>query len=221
MAEAEPPRRFRALLLDYGGVMTTSMGRAFATFALEAGVDPERFRDVVEEAYGGADENGVVPRLERGEIGVDEFERWLAERLSPGAARPVEAEGLRGRIFAGLEADPAMSGAVARARAAGIRTGLLSNSWGDSGYERSAFGDLFDAVVISAEVGLRKPDPAIFLLAAERVGVPPEECVFVDDLLPNAEAARAVGMEGIVHRSAEFTIPRLEGLFGVPLAEPG
>ena len=221
MAEAEPPRTFRALLLDYGGVMTTSMGRAFAAFALGAGVDPERFRDVVEEAYGGTDENGVVPRLERGEIGVAEFEGWLSERLSPGAAQPIVAEGLRGRIFAGLEADPAMTAAVVRARAAGIRTGLLSNSWGDSGYERSTFGDLFDAVVISAEVGLRKPDPGIFLLAAERVGAPPGECVFVDDLLHNAEGARAVGMEGIVHRSAEFTIPRLEGLFGVPLSAPG
>ena len=114
-----------------------------------------------------------------------------------------------------------MSAAVGRARAAGIRTALLSNSWGDSGYERSTFGELFDAVVISSEVGLRKPDPAIFLLAAERVGVPPTECVFVDDLLPNAEAAKAVGMEGIVHRSAEFTVPRLEALFGVPLSPPG
>jgi putative hydrolase of the HAD superfamily len=221
MTAAEPPGGFRALLVDYGGVMTTSMGRAFAAFALVAGVDPERFRDVVEEAYGGSDENGVVPRLERGEIGVGEFERWLADRLSPGAPAPIEAAGLRGRIFAGLEEDPVMTAAVAAARAAGIRTGLLSNSWGDSGYERSAFGELFDAVVISAEVGLRKPDPAIFLLAAERVGVEPASCVFVDDLLPNAEAARAVGMEGIVHRSAEFTIPRLEGLFGVLLGSTG
>ena len=201
--------------------MTSSMGRAFAAFALDAGVDPERFRDVVEEAYGGADEEGVVPRLERGEIETAEFEQWLAGRLSPGATKPVNPEGLRARIFAGLEADPAMADAVTRARAAGIRTGLLSNSWGDSGYERSAFRELFDAVVISAEVGLRKPDPAIFLLAAERIGVPPEECVFVDDLLHNAEGARAVGMEGIVHRSAEFTVPRLEALFGVSLTSGG
>ena len=93
MAEADPPRRFRGLLLDYGGVMTTSMGRAFAAFALEAGVDPERFRDVIEEAYGGSDANGMVPRLERGEIETAEFEHWLAQRLSPGASAPVEAVG--------------------------------------------------------------------------------------------------------------------------------
>jgi putative hydrolase of the HAD superfamily len=223
MAEAEPAdgRRFRGLLLDYGGVMTTSMGRAFAAFALEAGVDPERFKAVIEEAYGGGDPGGMVAGVERGSVEPEEFERWLAARLSPGAAAPIEPEGLRTRLFGGLEADPEMAAATAMARAAGIRTGLLSNSWGDSGYERSRFGELFDAVVISAEVGLRKPDPEIFLLAAERIGVPPAECVFVDDLLHNAEGARAVGMEGIVHRSAEFTIPRLEALFGVPLRATG
>src|SRR4029453_11128052 len=111
----------------------------------------------------------------------------------------VAAEGLRQRIFAGMAPDPEMTGAVAAARAAGIRTGLVSNSWGQSGYERDRFGDLFDAVVLSAEGGLGKPDPEIYLLAAERIGVPAAECVFVDDLLHNADGARAVGMQGIVH----------------------
>jgi epoxide hydrolase-like predicted phosphatase len=214
-------RRFRGLLLDYGGVMTTSMAVAFAAFATEAGIDPARFKAVIEEAYGGGDPHGMVAGLERGTTSLAEFERWLAERLSPGAARPVEAAGLRERLFAGMAPDPAMSAAVERARAHGIRTALVSNSWGDAGYERDRFGELFDAVVISAEVGLRKPDREIFLLAADRIDVPPEECVFVDDLLPNAEGARAIGMEAVVHRSAEFTIPRLEGLFGVRLDPAG
>jgi putative hydrolase of the HAD superfamily len=213
--------RFRGLLLDYGGVMTTSMSRAFAAFAVEAGVDPERFKAVIEEAYGVGGGTGMVAGVERGTVALPEFERWLAERLSPGAPRPIEAEGLRGRLFGGMEPDPAMAEAVAAARAAGIRTGLVSNSWGDSGYERGRFGELFDAVVISAEVGLRKPDPDIYLLAAGRIGVPPAACVFVDDLLHNADGARAVGMEGIVHRSAEFTIPRLESLFRVSLRPAG
>jgi putative hydrolase of the HAD superfamily len=215
-------RRFRGLLVDYGGVMTSPMGRAFAVFALEAGVDPERFKSVVEDAYGGGDPDGMVARVEKGLVPAEEFEAWLAARLSPGAPRPVEAEGLKARLFGGLVPDPAMVEAVARARRAGVRTGLVSNSWGESGYERERFGDLFDAVVISAEVGLRKPDPAIYLLAAERIGVPARECVFVDDLLHNADGARAVGMEGIVHRSAEFTVPRLEALLGVRLTDaPG
>jgi putative hydrolase of the HAD superfamily len=220
-ADGDTGRRFRGLLLDYGGVMTTSMARAFAAFAMDAGVDPARFKAVIDEAYGGGDPHGMVAGLERGTTSLAEFERWLADRLSPGAVRPIEAEGLRERLFAALAPDPAMSAAVARARAHGIRTALVSNSWGDGGYERERFGELFDAVVISAEVGLRKPDREIFLLTADRIDVPPEECVFVDDLLHNADGARAVGMEAVVHRSAEFTVPRLEGLFGVPLDAGG
>ncbi len=199
--------------------MTSSMGRAFAAFAVESGVDPERFKAVIEEAYGpgGGDPDGMVARIETGRMPVVEFERWLAERLSEGRLEPLDPAGFKDRLFAGMVADETMVRAVARARAAGIRTGLVSNSWGNAGYERSRFGELFDAVVISAEVGLRKPEPDIYLLAAERIGLAARECVFVDDLLHNADGARAVGMEALVHRSAEFTIPRLETLLGVAL----
>lgn len=114
-----------------------------------------------------------------------------------------------------------MAEAVARARAAGVRTGLISNSWGGAAYRRERFEELFDAVVISEEVGMRKPHPSIYRLAASRIGVEPVACVFVDDLLPNVEGARAVGMEGIVHRSADFTIPKLEALLEVPLSGDG
>jgi putative hydrolase of the HAD superfamily len=108
--------------------------------------------------------------------------------------------------------------AVRRARDSGIRTALVSNSWGSGAYERERFPDLYDEVVISGEVGARKPEPRIYLQTAERLRVQPPECVFVDDLLQNVEGAKAVGMDGIVHRSAEFTIPKLEALFGLSLA---
>ncbi len=198
--------------------MTSSMGRAFAEFCQEAEVDPELFKTVIAEAYGGADPDGMVALVERGLMPIGEFEVLLAERLSTGrAAGPLDPSSLRDRLFAGMEADPAMVEAAARARAAGIMTALVSNSWGTGAYERERFPELFDAVVVSGEVGLRKPEPEIFLEAATRVGVEPIECVFVDDLLHNVEGARAVGMEAFVHRSAEFTVPKLEGMFGVPL----
>jgi putative hydrolase of the HAD superfamily len=208
----------RALVLDYGGVMTSSMGRAFAQFCLEHGVDPARFKALVSDAYGGDARDGMMARLERGEIELDEFERWLASELSQGAARTLHAAGLKELIFRGMEADERMVDVVRRVRSHGVRTALLSNSWGSTGYERERFPDLFDAVVISAEVGLRKPEPEIYLFAAERLGVQPPECVFVDDLAQNVDGARAVGMEGIVHRNADFTVPKLEELFGVSLA---
>jgi epoxide hydrolase-like predicted phosphatase len=77
---------------------------------------------------------------------------------------------------------------------------------------------MFDAVVISGEVGLNKPEPEIFRLGAERLGVPPEECVFVDDLRENCEGAEAVGMTAILHRGADGTLPELERLFGAELS---
>ena len=101
---------------------------------------------------------------------------------------------------------------VRAARAAGVRTGLLSNSWGLD-YERDDWDALFDAVVISGEVGLRKPDPAIYALAARQLDLPPEQIVFVDDLRPNVRAAAAAGMVGVQHVDLETTVSELEILF--------
>jgi putative hydrolase of the HAD superfamily len=121
------------------------------------------------------------------------------------------------RMFGGVGPDEAMQAVLRRARAAGIRTGLISNSMGDTVYDRSTFAELFDGVVISGEVGLHKPQPEIFLLGAERAGVEPAECVFVDDLRENCEGAEAVGMTAILHRGADRTVPELERLLGVEL----
>jgi epoxide hydrolase-like predicted phosphatase len=204
------------LLVDYGGVMTSSVTASFAKFCIREGVDPEQFKAVVAEAYGADGRGGVMARVERGEIEADEFEGWLATTLSVGLEKPLDPQGIRDRMNEGIEPDERMAGAVLRLRSGGVRTGLVSNSWGGP-YERERFDELFDAVVISGEAGTRKPEPEIYLLAAETLGVGPNECVFVDDLLQNVEGARLVGMEAFVHRSAEFTIPKLEGLFGVSL----
>jgi putative hydrolase of the HAD superfamily len=201
--------------------MTTSMGRAFADFCVKHGVDGERFKAVIQEAYGGGTDS-VMARLERGEISLDEFEVWIAGHLSEGLETPLDPKGIRNRMNEGLQPDERMIDAVQRARAHGIRTALISNSWGPmpEAVKRQRFPELFDAVVISGDVGMRKPDPEIYLHTARAIGVPPHQCVFVDDLSQNVEGARAVGMEGIVHRSAEFTIPKLEELLGVTLSEP-
>jgi epoxide hydrolase-like predicted phosphatase len=112
-----------------------------------------------------------------------------------------------------------MVAVVLAARARGIRTALLSNSWGLD-YDRTGWAELFDAVVISGEVGLRKPEPAIYRLAAERLGVAPEGCVFVDDLAPNVRGAAAVGMVGVHYVDHVRAVGELEELFGVPLMAP-
>lgn len=124
-------------------------------------------------------------------------------------------------MFGHVRPDDTMVEAVRRARAQGIRTGLISNSMGAGRYDRSTFPELFDGVVISGDEGMHKPQPEIFRLGAERVGLPPEECVFVDDLRENCEGAERVGMTAVLHRGPERTLPELERLLGVRLAEGG
>jgi epoxide hydrolase-like predicted phosphatase len=124
-------------------------------------------------------------------------------------------EGLIGRLFGGLGPDAGMQDAVAALRRGGVRTGLLSNSWGAAGYDRSRFDELFDVLVISGEEGVRKPEPAIYALAAERMGLPPEALVFVDDIPGNLKPARAIGMATVHHVDAAQTIDALEELLGV------
>src|SRR4029453_9737802 len=110
-----------------------------------------------------------------------------------------------------------MVDAVREIRASDLMTGLVSNSWSTAHYDRKLLEELFDAVVISAEVGLHKPQPEIYLLAAERLEVEPAECIFVDDLRENCEGAEAVGVVALPHRRADETLARLRELTGLSL----
>ena len=98
----------------------------------------------------------------------------------------------------------------------GVKTCLLSNSWSNS-YPRHEWDGLFDDIVISGEVGMRKPEERIFRHALDRLGLPGEECVFIDDIEANIQAAGALGIIGIHHRDADTTIAELESVLGLPL----
>jgi epoxide hydrolase-like predicted phosphatase len=198
-----------ALVVDFGGVLTTSIWPAFAAFCEGEGLAP----DTVRELFRGDSEAIALLRgLETGGLADGDFERRFGELLGV-----ADHEGLITRMFAGLEPEPTMLGAVAAARAAGVRTGLISNSWGLGIYDRLDSTELFDVAVISGEVGLHKPQPEIYLLACERLGVEPTSAVFVDDLRENCAGAEAVGMTAVLHRSAAETIAELERLLGVDL----
>jgi epoxide hydrolase-like predicted phosphatase len=220
-------RPYRALLVDYGGVLTTSMSASFAEFCLATGVSPERLRLVLAHAYrGGPTEAGdregldaLVPAVETGRIPVEEFNDKLAVVLSEGLEQPIEGADLAARLFGGAGPDERMIEAVRAARTKGIKTAMVSNTWGirDSS---PWYDEVFDAVVLSGREGVRKPDPEIFRLAAHRVEASPASCVFVDDLAANVEGAREVGMTALIHRHADITIPKLEELFGISLSSP-
>jgi putative hydrolase of the HAD superfamily len=203
--------RLTGLLLDFGGVLTTSVFASFREFCEAEGLDPDAVKRLFREDPRALRE---LRRLEVGEIGEEEFAKRFAPLLGVD-----EAEGLVERLFAGMRPDQAMVEAVRAARVAGLRTGLVSNSWGRGRYDRETFPALFDGVVISGEVGLHKPQPEIFRLAADRVGLPPERCVFVDDLKENCEGAEAIGMKAILHRGSARTLPQLQELLGVPVTD--
>ncbi|MGH2676360.1 MAG: HAD family hydrolase [Actinomycetota bacterium] len=207
----------RGLVVDFGGVLTTSLDHAFRAFCEREDVDSEALSATLREAYGAADADSFVARFETGRLERGEFERLLAAALSEGLGRPLEPSDLVARMLADLRLDPAMAAAVRNARLAGIRTALLSNSWGSESYPDDLLDELFDEVVISGHVGLRKPDPQVFLLACRRIALTPRACVFVDDWRPNVEAAEAVGMRGVLHEETPRTIAELERVLEVRL----
>ena len=124
-------------------------------------------------------------------------------------------DGLIDRLFAGAGARRGDGRRRARAaRRAACATGLVSNSWGTRRYPRELLAELFDGIVISGEEGFRKPDPRMYELGAQRIGVAPAECVFVDDLAFNLDPARELGMAVVHHTSAATTLAELERLVG-------
>jgi epoxide hydrolase-like predicted phosphatase len=199
----------RGLLVDFGGVLTSDLFASFSAFCAAEGIAPDAVR---ERFRSDATARELLVALEEGRIDEADFEPRLAALLEV-----READGLIERLMAGARPDEEMIGAVRATRAAGIRTGLVSNSWGTGRYDRALLADLFDGVVLSGEVGVRKPAAEIYALGAERIGVPPAECVFVDDLPFNLPPAAELGMATVHHRSAIATISELERLLGVSL----
>lgn len=206
----------QGLLLDYGGVLTTPVGDSFLAWERDNGFGPGEVMRLIRRAYDDAD-GGVIGRLERGEISTREFETAL-RRIFAEEGRPTPAGSIVDAMFARMAPSGQMWAVAEYARAAGIRVGLLSNSWGTAIYPRERLAACFDAQVISGEVGLRKPDPAIYELAADRLGVPPERCAFVDDLDRNVQVAEELGMFGVVHAGdTPSTVARLREFLAVEL----
>ncbi len=203
----------QALVVDYGGVLTGDLGAAMGAWLERDDIDPAAFRALMREWLTPGAAANPVHELELGTLPGPDFEHRLAARLTTRDGRPIDPQGLLGRMFAAFGDEPDMYAVLLEARARGAKTALLSNSWGNT-YPREQFAALFDVVVISGERGMRKPDPEIYLLTAEELGVEPAACVFVDDLPPNVQAAVDVGMVGIRHSDAATTVTEIRTLFG-------
>jgi|SRR5688572_22941183 len=198
------------LICDFGGVLTTPLQEGFLAYQEESGVSLEELGKAMGRA---AEEHGEHPLfvLERGEISEREFRERIERHLEDG----FDLARLRALYFERLEPNRPMIDFVRDVRERGVRAALLTNNvreWEPLWRSKlPEIDELFDVVVDSAFVGLRKPDPAIFeLTLAELGGVPPERCVFVDDLDVNCDAAGELGMAAVRFEDAGQAIPAIE-----------
>ncbi|MFZ1154697.1 MAG: HAD family phosphatase [Solirubrobacteraceae bacterium] len=198
----------KGLLIDWGGVLTTNLFTSFHEYCVREEIDPA---ELGKRFSADPEFRELLIALEKGTLDEVDFELRFAELLG------VAPDGLVDGLFAGVQPDVAMVEAVRLAHKAGIRTALVSNSWGVHRYPHDVLAEIFDGLVISGEEGTRKPARRMYELGAERAGVAAELCVFVDDLPFNLTPAEELGMATVHHTSAETTIPELEALFGIAL----
>ena len=215
MNETAPDRAtgFQALIVDFGGVLTTPMQEAMERFSAELGIELQDLVRVALAAYSGS-EDRLVTDFETGRISEEEFGAAFAARLESVSGRAVDPLGLIERIFQ-LDIEEDMLELVARARGAGFQTGLCSNSWGTRLYPRARLDPIFDVMVISGEVGLRKPEIEIYELVCEKLGVDPSDCIFVDDHPGHLVPASELGMTTVLHRSVGQTVAEVSELLGL------
>ena len=200
---------YRGLILDFGGVVTTDLYAEMSAFCVREGLGPDAVVRVLRDTAEGRE---AIKAVEAGTISQRDYEITIGRLLG------VDDRGLLMRALAGIRPRPEMLELIQRARSAAIRVGLLSNSWGDGEYDPYDGYDLdamFDAVVISGETRMRKPDPAIYLLTADKLGVPPQECVFADDTAANLPAASALGMATVYFTDANAAITEISRLLGI------
>lgn len=204
-------------LVDYGGVLTTSIHLSFDAFCKAEGLDQSAFRTALGKAF--SDASSPTARIEIGALDPLAFDAELARFISDGVGAPINAERLVARLFAEVRREPIMVEAVRRIREAGVTTVLLSNSWGGAAYEPEVIETLFDHRVVSGEIGLRKPDAAIYEHALQLASLEAANCVFIDDLPLNCQGAETVGIAAIHHIDPIDTLPELERRFGVDLSD--
>ncbi len=206
--------RIEAVISDFGGVLTTPLFHAFAHVQEEQGIPLESLGKAMWAATQARGENPLFA-FERGELTEPEFLAIVGEALSEEVGRPVAMEGFADRYWAQLSPNEEMLAYLRSLRERGLRLALLTNNvreWEPRWRPVWEIDALFELVVDSGFVGIRKPDPEIYELTLSRLGLPGEACVFVDDLDVNCEAARASGMHPVVFRDADQAIAEIEAL---------
>ena len=203
---------YRAVLFDLGGVVVGSPLHAIAAYEEELGIPAGSVNRVVI----GTGPAGAWSRLERGELTLEPFyEAFDRECATAGCA--LSARTLMERVAGATAPRPAMLEAIRRIRAQGLIAGAITNNWVAEEGSAGSLRHLFDLVVESAVEGMRKPDPRIFNIACERLGIQPSDAIFLDDIGSNLKTARSLGMTTIKVVEPDAALADLEGLLGFPL----
>lgn len=201
-----------ALLVDFGGVLTSPVLDAFAGLSEQCDLprgaalglltdDEQARRALVAHEEGRLDDAG--------------FEEALGAAVVRAGGR-LPDRGLLAVLDDHMALDTEMIELVREVRAAGVPVALVSNSLGSGCYDRVDLDELFDVAVISGQVGVRKPSRRIYALACERLGVEPTDCVLVDDLEHNLAGAARLGVLGVHHRDAAGTARQVRRRLGLP-----
>lgn len=202
----------RAVLFDIGGVVVGSPLHAIAAYEKELGIE----LGLVNRVVMSTGPSGAWSRLERGELALEDFYP-LFDADCAAAGPSFSAREMMLRVDAITLPRAEMIDAIRRLRGHGVAVGAITNNWIAEEAGTRALAPEFDVFIESAVVGIRKPDPRIYRIACERLGVEPSEAVFLDDIGANLKAARALGMRTIKVVEPQAALAELEEIVGFPL----
>jgi putative hydrolase of the HAD superfamily len=207
----------RAVISDFGGVLTTPLLNSFAAFQDETGISGETLGRAMQRI---AERDGAHPlfELEKGNITEPAFLAQLSEAVEPKLGRKPEMHRFKEIYFEALHPNEPMIDLMRELGERGYRMALLTNNvreWEPYWRSMLPVDEIFELVVDSGFVGMRKPEPEIYELTLQRLnGIDPAECLFVDDVEVNVDAARALGMSAVQFRDSSQAIAEIESALG-------
>ena len=201
----------RAVISDFGGVLTTPLIQSFVAFQDQTGIAMETLGSAMQRI---AERDGSHPlfELEKGELTEASFLERIADELEPELGHRPEMHRFSEIYFDALEPNPPMIELMRELKGRGLRMALLTNNvreWEPLWRSMIPIDALFEVVVDSAFVGCRKPDPKIYQITLERIGLAGNDCLFVDDVEVNCDAARELGMTAVHFQVNEQAIEEI------------
>jgi putative hydrolase of the HAD superfamily len=218
---SEPPTNgLRAIVSDFGGVLTTPLLAAFAAFQDDSGISPENLGMAMREGLAEGEELPLF-KLERGEISEDEFVERLEDGLESILGHRPHLHHFRQKFWGALHPNEEMIALMRELKARGLKMAMLTNNvreWEPLWRSMLPVDEIFEEIVDSGFVGCRKPEGRIYRLTLERIDIPAGACLFIDDLQVNCEGAEKAGMKAVHFRENEQAIAEIRAALGQPAA---